>query len=122
MNTNIDSKKKETKLCSFSVNEDIHGRYMRILTEVNEMGGEHRKCLKKLSINDLLESMAIYMDDKFKGHLKSIRLTGTAKMELYKKRYEKLHGNISDDQWADLIMSSDFQKFKKENLDCLSIY
>ena len=66
--------------------------------------------------------MATHLDEKFKGQLKSMRLTGQAKMELYRKRYEDLSGNVSDDQWADIVMSPEFQKFKKENTDCLSIF
>tara|TARA_Y100001935_G_scaffold231724_1_gene212985 strand:- start:3682 stop:4050 length:369 start_codon:yes stop_codon:yes gene_type:complete len=122
METNKSTNKKEFKPCSFSVKEDIHETYMGVLSEINGMGAEHKRSLKKLTINDLLECMATHLDEKFKGQLKSMRLTGQAKMELYRKRYEDLSGNVSDDQWADIVMSPEFQKFKKENTDCLSIF
>ncbi len=122
MEANKNTNMKEFKPCSFSVKESIHEAYMSVLSEVNGMGVEYKRSLKKLTINDLLECMSVHLDEKFKGQLKSMRLTGQAKMELYRKRYEDLSGNISDDQWADIVMSSDFQKFKKENMDCLGIF
>ena len=114
--------RKEYKPCSFSVKGSIHEKYMGILDEVNEKGGEFRKSLKKLSINDLLEYMANGLDDKFKGQLFSLRLTGTAKLDLFRKRYESQRGPISNDEWIEIVIAPEFQKFKRENIDCLNIF
>ena len=118
----IDKSLLKPKNGSFFVTRDIHGSYMRLLDEVNSCAPEYKRYLKKLSINDLLEIILEELDDKFKSQLKFTRLTGGAKQKLLRNRYEQQNEAISDDEWEDIKMSVNFQKFKKENIDCFDIF
>ena len=110
------------KNCSFSVKPEVHGAYIKFLEEVNGVAPEYKKDLAKLTINDVLEILKPKLDKKFKSQLLSKRVTGTVKLRLLKKRYEEKVGNISEDIWNDFVISGEFQKFKKENIDCLNIF
>lgn len=102
-----------------SVKSETHKKYIEFLTVVNTASSEINKDLKKINMNDLLDLLSDHLTDKIKTLLMEKRLTGQSKQKLFRNRYESLFGKLSDDKWAEILMSSSFQKFKKENIDCL---
>ena len=76
---------------------------------------------RKLSLDEIVMFSLKLVTEKHIKMLQQERLTHTDRMELLRQRYIEKNGPITKEEFVGFVMTSEFQKFKKDNIDCVQI-